>query len=315
MRYLILCLIILGFTQCKIENKEVKGKPTIVCTTSISADLVKQITGDNAEVSYLMGPGVDPHEYSPKLSDSEKLLEADIIVYHGLNLEGKMSDDLEKARKNKKIVINLSEKIDHASLIHLEEDHVHADGETHAHEGEVDPHMWHDARLWIQAANHLAASLGKYNKENKDSYLENASNYSKELIELDDFLVSKFKEIPDSQRVLVTAHDAFGYLCKRYNIRSKSLQGISTAAEFGIKDVTDLANYLIRQNIKSIFIESSVPNKNLQAVIDHCAEKGHKVSIGGILFSDALGDRASGADTYDSMMRSNANTIVNGLSK
>ncbi len=315
MRYLILCLILLGFTQCKIDNKEVTGKPKIVCTTSMSADLVKQITGDKAEVSYLMGAGVDPHEYNPKLSDSEKLLEADIIVYHGLNFEGKMSDDLKKARKNKKIVIDLSEKIDHHSLIHLTEDHTHADGVTHAHEGEVDPHMWHDVKLWIQATNHLATALGKYNKENKDIFLENASNYSKELLELDDHLTKKYAEIPDSQRVLVTAHDAFGYLCKRYKIKSKSLQGISTAAEFGIKDVTDLAEYLINNNIKSIFIESSVPNKNLQAVIDHCADKGHSVKIGGTLYSDALGDKASGADTYDSMMRSNANTIVNGLKK
>jgi len=193
-------------------------------------------------------------------------------------------------------------------------DHGHDhDHDHHDHHGAHDPHVWNDVQTWTKCVAYLSAQLIEAKSEFKADYEANTKAYLTVLKTLDADLKEQFNSIPVAQRVLVTAHDAFGYLARAYNLKVESLQGYSTAAEFGIKDITNLANFIQNNQIKSIFLESSVPDKNLEAVITHCKENGHTVSIGGKLYSDALGDKASGADTYSAMMRANANTIVNGL--
>lgn len=318
----VLLIIVLALTGCKIDkNETVEGKAKIVCTTTLAGDLVKNIVGDKADVSIIMRPGVDPHEYTPRPSDTEALDGADIIVYHGLDFEGQMSSYFDNLKKNGKLLINLGEGISENKLRSIEDefehhhdhgDHDHDHGHYHA-PGTIDPHVWNDVSIWIQCAEHVSNELSKMNPENADLFKENSAKHVEELKSLDSELSSLYASIPESSRVLVTAHDAFAYLAHRYNLKVKSLQGISTAAELGIKDVSSLAEYLIDNNIRSIFVEQSVNNKNIDAVRHHCSEKDFEVKLGGTLYSDGLGDASSGAESYLEMMRYNAKVIVNGL--
>lgn len=310
MKIIFALIIVLALASCRVETKKIKGIPKIVCTTTLAGDAARHIVGDKGEVSVLMGPGVDPHEYKEKPSDIDKLQEADIIIYHGLHLEGLMTNTLEKIKANKRpIIIDLSDALSPSDLMTLADAH----GHTHGAHGSADPHIWNDIKLWIKTVNYLNSRLCEIKKEYKDEYQKNSDAFSKELIELDNRLTEQFNALPDSNRIVVTAHDAFEYLGRAYNLKLKSLQGFSTSAEFGIKDVTVLSDFIIKNKVKTIFGETSVPDRNLQAVIEHCAEKGHTVKLGGQLYSDALGDKKSGAETYASMMRQNANTIIDGL--
>ena len=307
-------LIVVFTSQCKLEQEKVSGNMTILCTTTIAADAVSNVVGDVSTVQILMGPGVDPHEYVPRQGDTKKMSDADVIVYHGLHLESKMTTHIDGLRKKKKHVINLGEGVDHADLIHNLEGHHHHHGEAdHSHAGGIDPHVWNSIDIWIKCVQHLVSKLSSIQPENKDAFEKNGAEYIDKLEALKIEIGNMYDEIPESQRILVTSHDAFAYLARAHNLSTKSLQGISTAAEFGIKDVTTLADYMVSKNVKTIFLETSVPNKNLEAVINNCESNGHTVNIGGILYSDALGSAASNSETYIKMMRKNAETIVNGL--
>lgn len=318
----LILLILLALTGCKIDkNETVEGKAKIVCTTTLAGDLVKNIVGDKADVSIIMRPGVDPHEYTPRPSDTDALDGADIIVYHGLDFEGQMSSYFDNLKKNGKLLINLGDGIDEHKLRSIEDEfehnheghsHDHSHGHYHA-PGTIDPHVWNDVSVWMQCAQHVGNELAKMNPENADLFKKNSANHIEELKKLDEDLSKLYASIPESSRILVTAHDAFSYLAHRYNLQVKSLQGISTAAELGIKDVSNLAEFLINNNIKSIFVEQSVNNKNINAVRHHCSEKDFEVALGGSLYSDGLGDASSEAATYIDMMRYNAKVIVDGL--
>ncbi len=262
------------------------------------ADAVQHIAGDLATVDALMGPGVDPHLYKATGSDLNKLNKADLIFYNGLHLEGKMTEVLAKLGK-KKPAIGLGDKLPEANLINY--------GTAH------DPHIWFDVKLWSGTLPLIADALKAFDASNAITYTTNADNYKKELDELHAWVQQEMNTIPPDQRVLVTAHDAFEYFGKAYGIEVKGLQGISTVSEYGLKDVTNMVDLLVGRKIKAVFVESSVSDKALKAVVEGAADKGHTITIGGTLFSDAMGAADKPEGTYLGMVRYNVKTIVEAL--
>ncbi|WP_059049459.1 metal ABC transporter solute-binding protein, Zn/Mn family [Paenibacillus senegalimassiliensis] len=304
----ILALIILGACS-KVEGqadsvqRPADGEPIqVVATIGMITDVVKQVGGEEVEANGLMGPGVDPHLYKASQGDIEKLDKADIIFYGGLHLEGKMTEIFEKI-ENRKPTVPVSKDID-PELLRSGAD---------AGGSQYDPHIWFNVRHWISATETIRDTLVAYDPDHAETYQQNAEAYITQLEELDAEVKRQIAEIPDQDRVLVTAHDAFGYFGDAYGIEVMGLQGISTAAEYGSKDVSKLRDFLVENKIKAVFVESSIPTKSMEAVIAGAKEMGHTVKIGGELYSDSMGEPGSDADTYIKMVEHNVSTIVEAL--
>ncbi|MFC0214237.1 metal ABC transporter solute-binding protein, Zn/Mn family [Paenibacillus chartarius] len=278
------------------------GKLKVTTTIGMITDIVKEVGGEHVEVTGIMKAGVDPHLYKASEGDIGKLDRADVIFYNGLHLEGKMVEIFEKMSKSKKTVA-VSSGIDEAKLLAGDPQL----GTAH------DPHIWFDVKNWMSAVETVRDELAKVDSAHADSYRANADAYLKKLEELDAYAKAQIGSIPEQQRVLVTAHDAFGYFGRAYGIKVMGLQGISTASEAGTKDVTELRDFLVSNKIKAVFIESSVPRKAIDAVIQGAKEKGHTIVIGGELFSDAMGEDGTPEGTYIGMVRHNVDTIVKAL--
>ncbi|MCP3774701.1 zinc ABC transporter substrate-binding protein [Paenibacillus sp. MZ04-78.2] len=277
------------------------GKVKITATIGMIADIVKQVGGTHVEVTGLMKAGVDPHLYKASQGDLKKLDRAEIIFYNGLHLEGKMTDVFEKMEKSKPTVA-VTKNIPESKLRGME------DGS-----GAHDPHVWFDVKHWISATETVRDELSKHDAANAADYKKNAEAYIKQLEELHQFAKEQMASIPEKQRVLVTAHDAFGYFGDAYGIKVMGLQGISTASEYGSKDVSDLRDFLVANKIKAVFVESSVPKKSIEAVIEGAKKQGHEIQIGGELFSDAMGEEGTPEGNYIGMVKHNINTIVQAL--
>lgn len=295
--HLLLLILFLGI-GC---DEHVKERFTIVATTSIIGDTVKHIVQDHAKVVTLMGPGVDPHAYQATQHDIKHLLHADIVFYNGLYLEGKMVDVLQKLSK-KKPVYAASEAITTAQQLI---DPNFSIG--------VDPHIWFDLNLWKQVVQYISKQLQTSNPKKAVLYQENTQRYLAQLDKLHQTTLHMIQQVPTMQRVLITAHDAFGYFGRAYGMEVRGLQGISTVSECGLKDVTDLVKFIIQRDIKAIFLETSVAEKPLQAVVEGCRRRGHQVIVGGYLYSDALGAKDTPAGSYCGMFQTNVQTIVNAL--
>ncbi|MDM5361118.1 manganese/zinc/iron transport system substrate-binding protein [Peribacillus sp. B2I2] len=292
-------LILTGCGNDAAERDKGNSKLNVVATTGMIGDLVENIGGKHVEVTSLMGPGVDPHLYKATQGDVKTLDSADMIFYNGVHLEGKMTDIFEMMSKDKPTI---------AVTEDFKEDQLRKVSAT-----EHDPHVWFDVKLWIVAAEAVKKELIATDPDHESSYRENYEEYVLQLEELDKYVQEEINEIPEDQRVLVTAHDAFGYFGQSYGLDVRGLQGINTLSEYGSKDVTDMRNYLVENKIKAIFIESSVPRKAIEAVIQGAGKQGHKVEIGGELFSDAMGERGTEEGTYIGMVRHNTDTIVRAL--
>ena len=273
----------------------------IVATTSIIGDAIENIVGDSAQVIKLMGPGVDPHAYKATPQNIQDLSRADIIFYNGLHLEGKMADILAKFSKRNP-VFAASDGIDTVNYLG---DFKYVDG--------LDPHIWFDVLLWKQALLYMSECLQKIDTLSANYYQENTQKYVKQLDELHEKIQKSIQEIPKNQRVLITAHDAFTYFGRAYDIEVKGLQGISTVTDCGLRDITNLVEFIIKRNIKAIFPENSVPNKPLRAVVEGCRKRGHMVTLGQELYSDALGEEDAWQGTYIGMVSTNVQTIVDAL--
>lgn len=298
--------LLVGMGCSGVERKKT-GRLRIVATTGMIGDAVKNITGDSAEVFVLMGPGVDPHLYKPTPRDVDMLSNGDIIVYNGLHLEGKMGEILHKIGKYKK-TIAIASGLQPSRLIVTNKEEV-AKGASPVY----DPHIWFDVALWKTGVEQAGRELAQADSSHTNYYLDNLNRYTRELDKLDRWTREKIHSIPGKRRVMITAHDAFHYFGRAYNIEVLGLQGISTVAEPGLKDITDLVRLLTSRGIRSVFIESSISERNIRAVIDGAREKGHEVQIGGTLFSDAMGDSGTPEGTYQGMVRHNVETIVEGL--
>lgn len=298
----VLALILIIASCSNTKDQSVKnGKLKIVTTTGMIKDAVEHIAGDKAEVIALMGPGVDPHLYKATQGDLEKLTSADIIFYNGLHLEGKMGDVFEKLGRLKP-VIAVSANIPESRLRTIP-------GFDNTH----DPHIWFDVKLWEEAVKAATAFMIDYDSASKTFYQNNSNSYLMQLDSLHASVKQQLQEIPEEQRVLITAHDAFGYFGDAYGIEVRGLQGISTVSEFGLKDVTDLVNFIISRKIKAIFVETSVSQKSINAVVEGCNQKGWNVVIGGSLYSDAMGAAGTPEGNYLGMVSANVNTIVRAL--
>lgn len=299
----IMCVAIFSLTGCNVKTETTEnGKLNVVATTTMVGDLTKIIGGDIVNVSGLMGPGIDPHLYQASAGDVIKMQEADVVVYNGFHLEGKMGDVFSSLNKQGRTVICIEDGIDESILL-VDEMNME----------ERDPHIWFDINIWKKAAEHVAHKLSQKDVENSEYYTKNLDEYLLELDELEIYVKSRVNELPENQRVLITAHDAFKYFGNAYGFEVKGLQGISTSAETGTADVSNLADFIADNKIQAIFIESSVPAKNIEALKAAVSARDFEVNIGGELYSDSLGDSKSHHDNYIETFKANIDTIVDAL--
>ena len=299
---LIVALAACGATTSAQDGQNVAGRTIkALATVGMVGDGVGRVGGDRVAVATLMGPGVDPHLYKPSESDILRIGQADVVFYVGLHLEGKMGEVLERTGKRRPVVA-VTEGIAPDRLLKPE-----------AFEGAYDPHVWMDVALWMETVRRVEETLSALDPESAAGYRERAETYLRELAELDAYAKRRIAEIPPESRVLVTAHDAFNYFGRAYGLEVLGLQGISTETEAGVGDVQGLTSVLVDRRIKAIFIESSVPRRNIEAVQAAARARGHHVAIGGELFSDAMGDAGTPEGTYIGMIRHNVDTIVNAL--
>lgn len=293
------CLLL---SACGGSDKQVESdKLSVVTTTGMIADVVKNVGKDSVQVQALMGPGVDPHLYKATQGDLGRLQAADIIFYNGLHLEGKMGEVFEKLERIKNVV-PVAGRIDVSRLL---SDPIYKD----AH----DPHVWFDVNLWSSTIEVVVETLSKEDPENAGFYQQNGKDFNTDLQLLDSWVRTQISTVPEDKRIMITAHDAFNYFGRAYDIEVRGLQGISTLSEFGLKDRVDLVNFIVEKQIKAVFVETSVSQKNIDAIIEGCQQKGHDVIVGGYLYSDAMGAEGTPEGTYVGMVRANVNTIVKSL--
>lgn len=295
------------FTACvdKTETgaKAPRGYPfKVTATVGMITDIVAQVAGEHAEVEGLIGEGIDPHLYAPSRADVKALREADIIFYNGLMLEGKMADVFTKmARKGKKVYAV-------TEAVQTSGDFVILDDSDH-----YDPHIWMDVSGWIRAVEGVRDVLIEFDPSHKDDYSERSAAYLELLGYLDAFARETIGTIPAGQRVLVTAHDAFGYMARAYGLEVRGIQGITTEAKAGLRDVEGLVTFLVERKIPAVFVESSVPRKSVEALIEGAQARGHEVEVGGELFSDAMGQEGTYRGSYVGMIDHNVSTIARAL--
>lgn len=274
----------------------------IAATTGMIGDMVANIGGEHVEVLALMGPGVDPHLYKPSAGDVEKLSDADVIFYNGLHLEGRMTDIFESIEESGKPTFPVAETIPEDQLRRPVE-----------FEGNYDPHIWFDVTLWEYAAESVGDHLAAEDPDNAEAYLANRDAYLAQLDALDSYIREQIATVPESSRVLITAHDAFGYFGRQYGLEVHGLQGTSTASEASANDVQGLARLIADRQVKAIFVESSVPLATIEAVQAACRSSGWDVGIGGQLYADAMGKSGTPEGTFLGMVRANVDTIVAAL--
>ncbi len=280
-----------------------EGEPiTITTTTGMIADLAQNIGGDRVVATSLMGPGVDPHLYKPSAGDIRALEDASIIFYNGLELEGRMTDILVKIDRSGTQTVPVAENISPDLL-----------REPPEFAGKYDPHIWFDVTLWQIAAQRVKDELAAFDPGSEATYQANLDAYLAALNELHEYVQSELQRIPEDQRVLVTAHDAFGYFGDQYGVDVRGLQGMSTATEATAGNIQELAEFIAERQIPAIFVESSVPPATIEAVQAAVQDRGFDVVIGGQLFSDAMGAAGTPEGTYLGMVRHNVDTIVGAL--
>lgn len=292
----------LGRVSLASAKEDGGNKIKVTTTVGMIADMVRNVGGDRVEVTGLMGPGVDPHLYKPSARDVDRLRNADIIFYGGLHLEGRMGETFEAIGRGGKPTIAVSEQIP--------EDLLRTPAEF---KGQPDPHIWFDVTLWMMALDTVSERLQEHSPEDADLFRANADRYRGELEELDAYVHEQAARLPEERRVLVTAHDAFGYFGEAYGFEVRGLQGISTATETGAGDVQDLIGFIVERKLPAIFVESSVSKATIDAVQEGSKARGWDVVIGGELYSDAMGEDGTPEGTYIGMVRHNIDTIVGAL--
>ena len=287
------------------QKKEKDHKLNIVTTVGMIADAASIIGGEHVQVTGLMGPGVDPHLYKASEGDVTRMAEADLILYGGLHLEGKMGEVFERMQSRIPTVA-VGEAIP-------EERRLRVAGKSG--KGQYDPHIWFDVSLWMLVSDVIARTLVEQDSAHAAYYLANAAAYHDSLQALHDWVLEKTNLVPKDKRVLITAHDAFTYFSRAYDFDVRGLQGISTATEAGTGDVIRLADFIATRQIPAIFVESSVPPRTIEAVQAAVRSRGFDVKIGGELFSDAMGSTGTPEGHYLGMVRHNVNTIVDALTE
>lgn len=299
-RVFVLTLMLLStFTLAACSEAEETDRLQVVATTTFIGDMVHQIAGDLIDLHVMMGPGIDPHDYVPTQSDTARLQAADLVVVNGLNLEERMGQVLANLGEDKVLV--LGDTISEASLL-LEED-----------DDEFDPHIWFDLPLWSTLPPIVASRLGALAPEHASTFNARAEAYVGDLMMLDAYIRSLIAQIPEENRVLITAHDAFAYLGRAYGLEVFAIQGISTEGEASIADIEALAQLMRDRNVTKVFFETTIPEATINALVEAANALGHQASVGGSLFSDATGSFEEGLDTLTRAMRHNVETILSAL--
>ncbi len=294
-------LFFLLVTACRFDRAEQRDRPQIVATTSILADGIRNLVGDQADVIALMPAGVDPHLYKASVRDLDLLQNADLVIYHGLFLEGKMTEIFEKLEYNQSL-INVSEKLP-ADLL------IRSGPEAHS----VDPHIWFDVMLWERAMEHASAELILWKPGWQPVIQANTENYLGQLRQLDLEIRGKVDELRSSGQALITAHDAFAYFGKSYKLEVRGLQGLSTLSEPGLRDLTGLVQFIVDRNIKAVFAEQTISPKAIEAVVAGCTNQNHTIRLAGPLYTDSLDAPDTPAGTYIGMVKTNIQTIFESL--
>lgn len=294
-RYLLLLFLLAGCSGTSTDDE----RPLVLVTTNILADAVREVAGDDVRVEALMGAGTDPHLYKARFSDIRRLEKADLILYNGLHLEGKLSEILDEMPGR---AFAVADALDESHLLHS------GDGDN-----VMDPHVWFDISLWAKVVIGIGESLAEFDTENASAYRQRASRYASVLDSLDNEVRMQLATIPESRRVLITAHDAFGYFGRAYDIEVRGLQGISTVSEYGIFDVSSLVDFVTERQIPAVFIESGIPPRSVESVIAGARQRGHNVIEGGMIYGDSLGGSDEPGATYIGMIHHNVSIIVNAL--
>ena len=292
-------LTLFACTACSAARNISDGRLNVTVTTTMLLDLTRQIGGDCVNVQGLMGSGIDPHQYRASAVDVIKMQQADVVIYSGLHLEGKLGDVMSALESRGKTVICASDGIAEELLIQ--------------NGGVYDPHIWFDVSLWKQAAEEVAEGISAADPANAEAYAENLAIYTEQLEELERYVRARAEELTEEQRVLITAHDAFGYFGRAYGFTVMGLQGVSTAAEAGTSDVSRLAAFIAENRIHAVFVETSLPIKSIEALQEAVSARGFETAMGGTLYSDSLGDGANGENTYINAFKHNIDVIVDGL--
>lgn len=296
----ILLLVIICLACNAPKNDSVSGKTTIVCTTGIIANALDSILpASDFEIVSLMGPGTDPHLYKPTPKDVNALKNAPIIIANGLHLEGKMNDILHQLQRTQKVLF-ISDGIAENKLIQVDE-------------STYDPHIWFDPSIWSKGVASAVDSISSWHPELGDGITKAKLNWQLSLGDIQRDIKRQFDAVDSSKKYFVTAHDAFSYYARAFDIKLKALQGISTQSEFGLKEVTDLAKYVVNHKVSTVYFESSIPKKSVEALKSACQANGHIISIDGPLYSDALGAKNEEAGTYFDMLRYNSEKIISGM--
>ena len=296
-------LLLIPLSACGLDEQfsYVENKINIVTTTTMLGDLASNIGGDRVNVFVIMKPGVNPHSYNPRPSDTRALAKADLVVLNGLHLEAKMGDVLLSIDEEKRLIAS-------DILVSLSRPAIITTSDR-----QLDPHIWGSPLNWEHVARSLKIKLQELDSTNHDIYESNYLGYSKELIDLYTETMDKVEQLKEEERVLITAHDAFAYVGLEFGFEVHAIQGISTQTEASVKDIQDLANLVVDLKVKAIFVETSVPENTINSVLEAVRAQNHKVTIGGHLYSDSLGDERSGAETYIKMYQHNIDTIVSAL--
>lgn len=300
---LLACMLFVSGCQGKKEEKEASEKSVVVTTTFIS-DIVDTLSEGKIKKHVLINVGVDPHLFEAKPQDLEKINKADLLLYSGLHLEAKLSNVFDKlSKKEGKQIAAVTKTIDEKELLKLDED-----GET-----VVDPHYWFDVNLYKKSVKVVLDELVKFDPENKAMYEKNYDKYVVELDSLKQYAKSQISLIDKNSRYLITPHDAFQYFSRANEIEVKALQGVSTDSEIATKDVIDLVDFIYNHKVKAIFVESTTPHKNIEAIKEALKAKGFSVALGEELYSDSLSDASHGAETYIKMYKHNVDAMVKAL--
>ena len=273
----------------------------VIATVGMVADIVRNVGGEHVEVTQIMGAGVDPHLYKATRDDVQTIMDGDIVFYCGLMLEGKMADTLVKVARSKP-VFAVTELIDESELLEPED-----------LEGHYDPHLWMDIESWSRCVDAVAHALAEFDRNHEEDYRMSAEKYCQQLAELHAYGVQSLDSIPKESRVLITSHDAFNYFGRAYGLEVQGVQGISTESEAGLLRVNELVETIVSRNVQAVFVESSVSRKNIDALVEGAQSRGHHVTVGGELFSDAMGQAGTYEGTYIGMLDHNITVTARAL--
>lgn len=297
----LVCGFALGLFPASLGAAPRKYPYKITTTVGMVNDIVRNVAGDKARCTAVMGAGVDPHLYKPTRDDVAAMIGSDVVFYSGLMLEGKMGDTLIKVGRSKP-VFAVTELIPPETLL-----------EPADFAGHYDPHVWMDPGAWGKAAEAVGKSLSGFDPENGAFYRKNAADYITSCAALSEYGKRVLSTVPENSRVLISSHDAFNYFGRAFNLKVMGVQGISTESEAGLRRINGLVDFIVKNNVKSVFVESSVSSKNIEALVGGVKARGRDLKIGGELFSDAMGRDGTYEGTYFGMLDHNITLVARGL--